>query len=95
MADPRELIPRAQRPSGQPQHSILFGSVADPAPFDSADDLFVIIPDISVEHKWGPCRWSSRPGAGGEVLVPGFGDECMMVFDNRRVPWVVVWWPYA
>src|SRR4029077_17147398 len=37
--------------------------------------------------------------SGGEMRVhdvlPGRGDRCLVVFDNRKQPWVVAWWPYA
>jgi hypothetical protein len=28
-----------------------------------------------------------------ELVLPSVGDECLVVFDNRRTLWVVSWWP--
>jgi hypothetical protein len=50
----------------------------------------VIIPEFDPLLWWGPCRWQSRDA----TTFPANGDECLLIFDNRRQPWVVAWWPF-
>lgn len=95
MGDIRDLIPKSPTQGPQGFQSMWYAVVCPPAPFDSADDLYVVIPDISIDQKWGPCRWEPRALVGGEVAVPSLGDECMVILDNRHNVWVVSWWPYA
>lgn len=57
---------------------------------DLEDPLYVIIPAFSKSLRFGPCRWQSRDA----LSMPAKGDECLVIFDNYRIPWVVAWWPY-
>lgn len=50
----------------------------------------VVIPDFDPHLRWGPCRWQAR----SDTALPARGDECLVVFDNRREPWIVAWWPF-
>lgn len=52
--------------------------------------LPVILPDYDEVLQWGPCRWQSRDA----TSLPALGDECLVMFDNLRRPWIVAWWPY-
>jgi hypothetical protein len=56
---------------------------------DLSDLIPVIIPDYDKNLEWGPCRWQARDA----TSLPAKGDECFVVFDNRRQPWIVSWWP--
>jgi len=58
---------------------------------DLRNGAFVYIMDFSDEHMWGPCPWQARD----QVSLPSAGDPCIVVFDNRRNPWVIAWWPFA
>jgi hypothetical protein len=60
------------------------------APGDLNDLIPVVIPEFDPTLTWGPCRWQSRDG----TTLPAAGDECLVVFDNRRQPWIVAWWPF-
>jgi len=48
----------------------------------------VIIPDISTDHKWGPCFWQAKDN----MNLPVVGNAALVTFDNRRAPWVSAWW---
>lgn len=50
----------------------------------------VILPEYDPDLVWGPCRWQSR----NDTDFPAKGDECLVVFSNRREPWISVWWPF-
>ena len=56
-----------------------FATIANPVPITTSDDIYVIIPDISSEHKFGPCRWFAP-------AIPSIGDECLVIFNNRQEP---------
>jgi hypothetical protein len=72
---------------------------------------FVIIPGLSDDLVFENARWEPRfvevvinlaeaPEPARlinflELKMPVRGNRCLVVFDNDRAPWVVVWWPYA
>lgn len=58
---------------------------------DLSDLVPVIIPEFDEQLEWGPCRWQSRD----DTSLPNQGDEALVAFDNRRNPWIVVWWPFT
>lgn len=58
---------------------------------DIRNGAFVYIMDFSDSLMWGPCPWQSRD----KDSLPSEGDPCIVVFDNRRNPWVIAWWPFA
>jgi len=82
--DMRDNIP--DPPEGR---NIWFGVFAAAAS-DLSDMLPVIIPEFDTHLQWGPCMWQSRD----DVSLPAKGDPCLVIFDNRRNPWVVAWWPF-
>lgn len=66
-----------------------YGIIAAPAG-DFNTFVPVIIPEFDPNLQWGPCRWQSRD----EISLPAKGDECLVVWDSRREPWIVAWWPF-
>jgi hypothetical protein len=66
-----------------------YGTIAEAAT-DVTDPVSVILPDFDEELRWGPCFWQSRDA----VSLPARGDRCLVMFDNRRTPWIVAWWPF-
>lgn len=62
-----------------------YGRIADPVPPDLIHFMYVIIPDISPDIKFGPCRWNRSE-------TPGLDKECLVLFDNRQNPWVITIW---
>jgi len=82
-----DLIPEAQKHGKAVMQGTWAGIVAsNPAGFDK--QIYVIIPDISRDHKWGPCNWQAKDN----VTLPQVGDQALVVFDNRRAPWVTAFW---
>jgi hypothetical protein len=59
MSDLNELIDSQVR-NHQTIAGLWYGVVTKPAPIAEDSDLFVIIPDIDKNTKWGPCFWSPR-----------------------------------
>lgn len=87
MTDIRELIPQEEK-----EHRQIYGHWFGHFARDvlSLDDFaHVIIPDIDPHSLWGPCYWQAR----GAVPLPKKNDIALVTFDNRRVTWVVAWWP--
>lgn len=58
---------------------------------DFNQPAWVIIPDASPTHYWGPCGWQSRDAQ----TLPQKGDLGIVVFDNRRNLWLITWWPFT
>ena len=58
---------------------------------DLSDTLEVIIPGFDTQLRFQEVYWQSRD----DVSMPARGDECLVIFDDRRRPWVVAWWPYS
>jgi hypothetical protein len=56
-------------------------------PPDFATRVTVIIPGLDPGLELGPCLWMPRDA----VSLPAKGDECLVIFDNEREPWVVAW----
>jgi hypothetical protein len=60
-----------------------------------SDPVYVTIPSFDGgRHKHGPCNWTPRVDASGDVLLPSDGDLCLVVEDEEENPWILVWWPY-
>lgn len=105
--DIRELIPLAQRNGGQQGYTGLWYAKFANSPIAVGLDAYVIIPDIDLKIKWGPCRWmpgifeqfetvSEAPEAFKEIKVgriklPVAGNECLIALDNRRQVWILAW----
>lgn len=60
-------------------------------PSSITERVEVSIPDLDPRLAIGLARWQSRDA----VSLPARGDDCLIVFDNNREPWVVAWWPYS
>lgn len=87
MATITDLIPEAQKHGKAVMQGTWYGIIAaTPAGFDKK--VYVIIPDISKDHKWGPCNWMAKDN----VTLPQIGDQALIIFDNRRAPWVAAFW---
>jgi hypothetical protein len=71
-------------PFGQVYH----GLVAR-APTLLSDLISVTIPDIHPDLLFNNVNWQSRDN----VTLPAKGDDCVVIFDHNRQPWVVTWWP--
>lgn len=83
-----ELARRINRTS--PFGGAWFGLIASTGTNDPSDLVKVVIPDIDPKRTFGPCRWQPR----GDGEFPARGDKCLVLFDNRRTPWVIMWWPF-
>jgi hypothetical protein len=81
----RDLAPPAALESGIGH----YGTIAKGAT-DFTDLLPVILPEFDPHQEWGPCRWQSRDA----TSLPAKGDACLVIFDNRREPWIAAWWPF-
>jgi hypothetical protein len=46
------------------------------------DELFVVIPEYDPNVRFGPCPFTGP--------LPTRGDDCLVIFDDERQPWVVV-----
>lgn len=96
-------------PRRQPMARVWRGIIASVPPTVESL-VSVILPDMSSELIFEDVRWSPRyevapidvSGPGDpellidvpQLLLPGAGDLCLVVFDNNRSPWIVTWWPY-
>lgn len=72
------------------------------SPTTWTDDLFVTIGSFDGHRQqWGPCVWAPRiadvPGAPPTLAIhfPVRGDDCLVVFDEDELPWVVMWCKHA
>jgi hypothetical protein len=89
MADPVELLRSGAPP---PLRPVVSGYVSRnrTAPATFNDQLWVILPEYSLERPFGPCEWGAIHGA----TLPAQGARVTVVFDDQDVP-VVVWWAGA
>jgi len=72
-----------------PGNGSWYGVIAKPAA-DMNDFVYVVIPAFSRTMRFGPCRWQSRDA----TSLPARGDDCLVIFDNNKIPWVAAWWPF-
>lgn len=82
MASIIDIIPNSDR--DPVMGGIWVALVTTPVPLLSGDPLYVIIPDIDHNTKWGPCLWKAVPDD-----IPLLGTYCLVMFDNRGSLWVV------
>lgn len=73
-----------------PPHLQVWYAIIARSILDENGPAYVILPDYSMDFRWGPCRWQAR----GSVTFPQIGDEALVMFDNRMNPWVIAWWPF-
>lgn len=77
---------------GQPIVGIYEGEIAEDA-VDETEGVYVIIPSVHPERRFGPCFWEQRYEA---PHMPSAGDACAVAITNDTFrPWVIGWWPYA
>lgn len=79
-------IPRPASLSGTAWYAIVATNATD-----LSDSLEVVIPAFDKNLRFGPCRWQSRDA----VSLPARGDEALVVFDERKQPWIIAWWPFT
>lgn len=85
MPDPRDTL--ADRSTMMDRS--WFGVISKSA-LDFTHLIKVIIPEFDPTLEWGPCRWQSRDA----TSLPQAGDQALVIFDNRRQPWIAAWWPF-
>ena len=87
MPDLRDLkfIKQERHETARPQieHAII---ARTPDTYD--DPIPIVLPEFDNAITWGPCAWTSHNGD-----MPQEGDDCLVVFSNRREPWIIAWWP--
>jgi hypothetical protein len=75
-------------PPPTPLPLIWEGVISDP-PINFQARLNVSIPGMNPDLNFEQIRWQARDS----FSLPESGDECLVIFDNNREPWVPVWWP--
>lgn len=106
--DVRELIPDRLRINPTFIPGAWRGEFAS-TPALITDEVYLILPDVDKHAKWGPAKWAPRvqnqvidvaQGAEpskqftvAQLVLPVAGNQCLVMFDNLRFPWVVTWWP--
>jgi hypothetical protein len=88
----RGLVPdfRDLAPDVEIQHLTWAGIIAE-SPTNFAQPITVILPEWDQHLEWGPCYWQPRDA----VTLPIKGNECLVIFDSNRAPWIVAWWPFS
>lgn len=90
MPDIDEVVRRqVARERSRRQGNSYKGRIAEDAAA-ADDEVTVIVPNYSGEHRHGPCRFPLSNGAG---VLPVRGDDCLVAFDEDEDPWIVVWYP--
>ncbi|MBJ7347839.1 MAG: tail fiber protein [Thermoleophilaceae bacterium] len=64
----------------------LFRGYISRAPATAADGVFVVVPEFSGDHEFGPSPWPTRG-----FDLPNAGDQCLAHVDTRGGCWVVAW----
>ena len=55
-----------------------------------SESAWVVIPEGSTEHLYGPCKWPAIHG----TTLPAKGAVCIVGFDEQNFP-TVLWWEGA
>lgn len=79
---PEPIIASAQQLL-EPVH----GTVAT-APAGLGQPFTVVVPELDTQLAYEVRYWTARG-----LTVPAVGDLVLLVFDERREPWAVAWWP--
>jgi hypothetical protein len=58
-------------------------------PLNPAGFVGVSIIDMNPDLVFNNVHWQARDN----MSLPEVGDECLVIFDNNREPWIVTWWP--
>jgi hypothetical protein len=82
--DVRDELPEEHRATRAPEYAIVAEDVDD-----LLDPAFVIFPDFDPTKRWGPYFWQPR----NDTDLPQRGDECLVIYDNRRNGRIVWWRP--
>jgi len=53
------------------------------------DTVEVLLRSHDGKHRFGPAQWVAR----GHEL-PERGNQCLVVFDEKSMPYVIAWWPF-
>ena len=72
-----------------PQMSGIWRGVVAVAPISVNAPMRVTLTDMPDALQFPVARWQGRG-----TDLPIRGDEVLVIFDNRREPWVAVWWPF-
>ncbi len=67
-----------------------FTAPTKPAPTSFSEGVFVVLPEGSSEHLYGPCKWGAIHG----TAKPQPGAACVVGFDEQNQP-TVLWWEGA
>lgn len=86
MANPLDLLNGAA-PTRPRANVSGYVSTRQPAPASFTDQLWVIVPDYSLDTPVGPCQWAAINGSS----LPAQGAAVLVTFDHNDVP-VVTWW---
>jgi microcystin-dependent protein len=78
-----ELPPASEALDGAWSGTIASGATS------AGDEVEVLLDGFDDKHRFGPCKWFAR----GSVL-PERGNECLVIFNEEQVPFVVSWWPF-
>ena len=72
-------------PKGRGPRTALRARIANDIQDPATDELFVTIEAYDGHRqRWGPCQWVPASA------LPSRGDDCLVVFDEDEVPWVLV-----
>lgn len=64
----------------------LFRGEVSQVPATTSDGAFVIVPEFSDEHEFGPCPWPTD-----DAWLPSDGDQCLVHIDASGDGWIVAW----
>lgn len=54
---------------------------------DSRNEVEVVIPAFDNQLRFQRCKWFARGNS-----TPQRGDECLVIFDEKRRPHIISWW---
>lgn len=85
-SDPTTLVRQAFAPNLPP---LARGYIVPTraAPSSYSEGVYVILPEGSTEHLYGPCKWL----AGHGTTKPQPGSACVVGFDDHNEP-TILWW---
>jgi hypothetical protein len=78
-----------KRPRDKASYNGAFSGVISTDAADELDPVMVIVAAIDGTIEYGPAPWQPR----SDAVLPQRGDDCLIVFDNERIPFVIAWWP--
>jgi hypothetical protein len=69
-----------------PQAPIVHATVAEDVASVQADVLVTVASFDGSRVQWGPCEWAPRTAS----ALPERGDPCVVLFDERETPFVIL-----